>query len=154
MKSEDYIKNALKTEPTRFDAIRGRTRIDYIIRLDHASDGLITEASEFKDALKAWKFYGKSLDETNLIEELGDILWYIAIACDTLKISLEEVMEKNIAKLKARYGDKFNEEGAITRDLVKEAAYPRYILDKMRANDEISDYQYEKMVVQVHEVEK
>jgi NTP pyrophosphatase (non-canonical NTP hydrolase) len=120
MKPDEYIKNVLKTESINFAQIKHRMSFEANIRLDHASDGLVTEAGEFKDTIKKYKFYGKQIDLTNCIEELGDALWYIAIACDVLNIYIEEVMEKNIAKLKARYGEKFNEEDALNRDLENE----------------------------------
>lgn len=91
-----------------------------LIRLRHAADGLTTETGELVDSLKKWCFYGKNLDHDNLIEELGDILWYVALACNALNATMERVMEKNIAKLRARYPDKFTSENAINRDLEAE----------------------------------
>lgn len=126
MTPKEYIENVLKTESIDFEKIKARMRLHEYIRLDHASDGLCTEAGEFKDELKKLKFYGKELDRINLVVELGDILWYIGIACDVLGITLEQVMEINIAKLNKRYGIYFNEEGAINRDLSAE----RDILEK------------------------
>lgn len=120
MKLDEYVKLAIKTESTDFLTILPRISNIQFIRLDHASKGMITEVGEFVDELKKWEFYGKSYTTTSLVEELGDLMWYIAITCDTLNISLEEVMERNIAKLKARYGDKFNEEGALNRNLEQE----------------------------------
>lgn len=79
------------------------------IRLFHAALGLSTEVGEFNDMLKKWIYYQQELDQTNLEEELGDILWYVALACNALEVSLEDVMEKNIAKLKARYPGKYTD---------------------------------------------
>lgn len=42
---------------------------------------------------------------------LPDLIWYLAIACDELSISLEDVMKINTTKLQSRYKDKFNEIG-------------------------------------------
>jgi NTP pyrophosphatase (non-canonical NTP hydrolase) len=92
----------------------------------HAAMGLTTESGEFMDALKKHVFYGKPLDKVNLKEEVGDLLWYCALALHALDSSFEEVMATNIAKLKARYPDKFEESQAINRDLDKE----RGILEK------------------------
>lgn len=86
-------------------------------RLIHAALGLSTEANEFADQLKKHLIYGKELDKTNLIEELGDICWFLALACDELGVSFEKIQEINIAKLKARYGEKYTDEKAIKRDL-------------------------------------
>lgn len=121
---KNYIELALKTETKDYEAISKRYTPE-IARLIHASTGLCTEAGELLDMLKKHLNYNKPFDKVNAIEELGDILWYMAIACDVLETSFDQIMEKNIAKLKARYGDKFSNENAINRDLEKE----RKILD-------------------------
>lgn len=91
-------------------------------QLLHASMGLVTEAGEFQDALKKAFFYGKELDKANLVEELGDVAWYIAIACNHLGVSLEETFGINIAKLKKRFPEKFTQHAALFRDLEGEYA--------------------------------
>lgn len=89
-------------------------------RLLHAAMGLDTESGEFMDALKRWVFYGKPYDPDNLKEEIGDILWYAAQACNALGIDMQDVMDSNIRKLKRRYPDKFSADKAINRDLEAE----------------------------------
>jgi len=96
------------------------------IDLLHAAMGLVTESGEFMDMLKKHLFYGKPLDEVNLLEEIGDASWYLAIALNALGSSFEEVMARNIEKLQARYPDKFTEQAALVRNLDKE----REILEK------------------------
>ncbi len=92
-------------------------------RMVHASIGLSTESAELLDAVKKMLFYGKPLDTVNVLEEIGDICWYLAILCDALNIDLEkDVLDKNIAKLKSRYPNKFSCNNAINRDLTKERA--------------------------------
>ena len=120
MNSKDYISNAIKTESTDFQAMNQRLQNDGSKRLLHAGFGLSTEAGEFLDALKKHIFYGKELDRVNLREELGDLFWYMAIACDELDVPFEALMQRNIEKLKARYGEKFSEEKAEKRDLETE----------------------------------
>lgn len=99
----------------------------YTLKLLHGLIGLATESGESLDAFKKFLFYGKELDVPNIIEELGDKLWYIAEVISALdglgyKITLEEVMEKNIAKLKKRYPEGFSESDALNRNLEAEAA--------------------------------
>jgi len=60
------------------------------------------------------------LDRVNMAEEVGDLFWYIAIIAYELGFEFESVMEKNIEKLKARYGEKFSQEKANLRDLAQE----------------------------------
>ena len=87
------------------------------IRLLHAGLGMLTEAEEFLQPVLAAILDGVEVDKTNLKEELGDGQWYQAIACDTLDTTFEKEQARNIAKLTARYPEKFTEEAAITRDL-------------------------------------
>jgi len=86
----------------------------------HAAIGLVTESGEMIDAIKKSLFYGKPLDIVNVKEELGDIAWYLALACESLGTDLPTVFQKNIDKLKARYPNKFSLEAAENRDLIKE----------------------------------
>lgn len=120
MDAKQYIENVLKTESNNFGEINTRLLSTRITRLLHASIGLNTEQAEFADALKKFIFYGRPIDEINLKEEIGDLFWYLAIACKELNVSFEEIWEVNIAKLEKRYGTSFNKENAITRDLEEE----------------------------------
>lgn len=120
MKASDYMKNALLTESNDFDKISERLSSPDMLRLLHAAIGLQTETAEFSDMIKKHVFYGKPLDSVNLKEEIFDACWYMAIALDVLGYSFEDGFATNIAKLKARYPDKFSEDKAENRDLNKE----------------------------------
>lgn len=87
----------------------------------HASVGLLTEASELSEAIIYKSMDGDPIDEANVFEELGDIMWYIALLCETLGIDMKKVWKANIDKLAARYGDKFDDYKAINRDLQAES---------------------------------
>jgi NTP pyrophosphatase (non-canonical NTP hydrolase) len=88
----------------------------------HAVLGLMSETGEIADALKKHIIYGKALDEVNMLEESGDQSWYLALLLRAVGRGFEDALERNIAKLKARYGDKFSAHAALNRDLVKERA--------------------------------
>ena len=127
MDSKTYQKQALRTNEPDYPSVSGRlegsdflgpTRL--MLDLLHASMGLTTEAAEFTDMIKKHVYYGRELDEVNLKEEVGDMLWYCAIALEALGTDFESVMQTNIDKLKARYPDKFTEDAAINRDVSKE----------------------------------
>lgn len=120
MNSKEYISNAIKTESQNFEDIKGRLSSVKMERLLHGGMGLVTESAEFIDSLKKHIFYGKPMDTVNLAEEVGDLFWYCAIIADELGFDFESVMNKNIEKLKARYGEKFSEEKAQKRNLTKE----------------------------------
>jgi NTP pyrophosphatase (non-canonical NTP hydrolase) len=115
-----YVENAINTESNDFASIQKRLMREEVTRILHAAMGLSTEAGELLDAMKKHVFYGKPLDIVNLQEELGDIFWYAAILADTCHFTFEDTMEKNIAKLKARYPDKFTENDAVNRNLETE----------------------------------
>jgi NTP pyrophosphatase (non-canonical NTP hydrolase) len=114
---QEYQELASRTESTDFEAIRNRMNTVRAIRLQHAQLGIASEAGEIADQLKKSFFYGKTMDTVNLAEELGDLFWYMALAANELGINFDKIMETNIAKLKKRYGDKFSEVRAVTRNL-------------------------------------
>lgn len=83
--------------------------------LIHAALGLASEAGEFCDAIKKSFAYEKELDVQNLVEELSDLLWFTALACNSLGIPMEAVAVYNVAKLYKRYPEKFSDELAEQR---------------------------------------
>lgn len=57
------------------------------------------------------------LDKVNLVEELGDLLWYVTLGLDSIGVSLDALLDANEAKLRARYPEgHFTEGRALTRD--------------------------------------
>lgn len=128
MKTEDYIKEALKTESIDMEALKTRLSDEKTIRGLHSSLGLVTEAAEFADVFKKHIFYGKPIDWINLEEEAGDLFWYLAVLADVIgKESFDTMFQKNVEKLAQRYkNQKFTEDAAINRDVKEE----RKILEK------------------------
>jgi NTP pyrophosphatase (non-canonical NTP hydrolase) len=92
------------------------------LRTIHAVLGILTESAELAQTLLKGVFAGGFSDDDrlNLLLELGDLLWYLALLCDDLGFSIESVMSANLAKLQKRYGDKFSEEKAVNRDTAAE----------------------------------
>ena len=77
-----------------------------IHRLLTAAVGISAEGGEFMEIVKKMLFQGKPWSHDNrehLIIELGDVLWYVMQACKALHVSLDEVIEGNVEKLKKRY---------------------------------------------------
>ncbi|AHB81009.1 MazG-like pyrophosphatase [Synechococcus phage S-MbCM100] len=75
-------------------------------RLLTAAVGMSAEAGEFTEIVKKIVFQGKPVNDENLFHmkrELGDIMWYVMQACMGLGTDLDEIIEMNIDKLKARY---------------------------------------------------
>ena len=77
--------------------------------------GLCGEAGEAIDIVKKWMAHGHELDREHLAKELGDIAWYLAEAATALDLSLDEILEANIEKLKKRYPQGFDTERSRNR---------------------------------------
>lgn len=91
--------------------------------LMHMAAGISGEAGEVLDVVKKTFAYGKPLNKDHLVEEIGDICFYISGLIGMIGSSWDEVMNVNVAKLEARYPDaKFNADHAINRDVAAEQA--------------------------------
>ena len=77
--------------------------------------GLCGESGEAIDIVKKHLAQGHDLNKEHLMEELGDIAWYLAEIAYALDISLEEVLKINIEKLKNRYPNGFDTQKSIDR---------------------------------------
>lgn len=86
------------------------------IRLLHGIIGIATEAGEMLEALRQG-IEGGVFDLTNVAEEVGDNQWYAAAILRALKTNFESVQRTNIAKLRARFPNKFTEFDANNRNL-------------------------------------
>ena len=88
--------------------------------------GLCGEAGEAIDIVKKHLAQGHDLDREALIRELGDVAWYLAETAYALDVPLEDVLQGNIDKLKARYPQGFAPEKSLHRmdDMRIERAKP------------------------------
>ena len=105
MNFNEYQKNALRTA-------HERTPIKLI---ENGVMGLCGESGECIDIYKKYKHQCHELNEVKLIEEAGDVLWYLANLCEGLGVSLEQVAIQNIRKLERRYPDGFDSSRSINR---------------------------------------
>ena len=78
--------------------------------------GLCGEAGESIDIVKKHLFHGHALNRDRLIEEIGDVAWYLAETCTALGIDLESVLTSNIEKLKKRYPEGFDSYRSMHRE--------------------------------------
>lgn len=84
--------------------------------LMHAAAGISGESGELIDAIKKHVVYNKPLDRTNVIEELGDLRFYMQAMQNLLGITEQEVMQHNACKLAVRYeGLEYSDEKAQAR---------------------------------------
>lgn len=69
----------------------------------HMAVGISGEAGEILDAIKKHTIYQKSLDVANVVEELGDLEFFMEGLRATIGVSRDEVLAKNMNKLSVRY---------------------------------------------------
>lgn len=74
--------------------------------------GIAGEAGDVAGCIKK-TFIQKNDVTYGIRENLGDVLWYIAVICNFFNWNMEEVLNENIAKLRKRYpGKGFTEKDA------------------------------------------
>jgi len=104
MTLNEYQEHAQRTSPNGHD------------RMLNGVMGLNGEAGECIDIMKKAMFQGHELDREKLIYELGDVLWYVAETATGFGVGMDEIAERNIAKLRARYPEGFDSEKSIHRE--------------------------------------
>lgn len=101
-----YVHEAMRTK---------NNELNHKLQLLDGACGLAGESGEVVDAIKKYNFQGHDLDKVEIENELGDVLWYVALICDTLSINLEEVAKNNLEKLRTRYPEGFSAEDSLKR---------------------------------------
>lgn len=96
-------------------AARTEKQLPLAGRLQHGMLGIITEAGELGDTIKKHVIYGKTLDLANIDEELGDLMWYMAVIANAVGSDFERIAIENIAKLRARYPADYSDVDALER---------------------------------------
>lgn len=81
---------------------------NYELNCSNVCMGLSGECGELVDIYKKFIYQGKELDKNHVIEEIGDVLWYVANICNVNDISMEQCMQKNAEKLRIRYPNGFS----------------------------------------------
>lgn len=80
----------------------------------HALHGMVGEIGELHSIYQK-RFQGHEDTEEHRMKEIGDLLWFIAEYCTACGWSLDEIMQMNIDKLKARYPEGFDAEHSLHR---------------------------------------
>jgi len=110
MNASEYQQAAARTlidDPPRFT--------DAEIMMVWVALGLAGEAGEVADSIKKMVLHQHGIDRDVLIKELGDVLWYFSGLCTQLNVPIGEIMDRNIAKLEARYPNGFNSADSLAR---------------------------------------
>lgn len=132
MQGKEYVKLAMRTNDRKAtDRLEEQIWINYFMDKDgymildedgidlggvfNACLGLSGEVGELNDMIKKWIFHEKPFDEEHAKKELGDVMWYVAMMCHSFGWDLDEIMQMNVDKLKARYPKGFSVERANNR---------------------------------------
>jgi NTP pyrophosphatase (non-canonical NTP hydrolase) len=99
-------------EHVEFRAKRMPTDIEDLL---HGAVGIAGEAGELVDAVKKTWAYGQPLDAQNVVEELGDLLFYVQHMANKQGVSLQYLLEENIVKLTKRFPNGYSNADAIAR---------------------------------------
>ena len=99
-----------------YQALAMKTANPEFMNLALVGLGLSGESGECSDLIKKHLYHGHELDKERLKKELGDVCWYIALGCEIIGCSMDDVMQENIDKLKKRYPNGFEKERSLYRD--------------------------------------
>ena len=102
MELDDYQRGALRTANRALDA---RDRL-----LDAAS-GLAEEAGEVLGLVRKRVFQERESSAERMTEELGDVLWCLAVTADSFGLTLDEIASANLRKLERRHPSGFSAPG-------------------------------------------
>jgi NTP pyrophosphatase (non-canonical NTP hydrolase) len=105
MKADDYQRACLRTA-----GVTGHDALPMV------GLGIAGEAGEVADDIKKAVYHQHGIDPERLAKELGDALWYIAVAGDCIGYPLSTIMAMNIEKLQKRYPDGFTVDASINRE--------------------------------------
>lgn len=106
-----FVETRIKNPNTLLDALTARQ-----VNLMHMALGVAGEAGELVDAIKKHTIYNRPLDRANVIEELGDLEFYMSGVRQQLVISRELVLMTNWEKLSKRYAQHYTDEEAALRN--------------------------------------
>ena len=115
MTIDDYQHEAMSTA-AGMDYRKYKTTDATVGLLINGLMGLNGEAGECIEILKKHLFQGHELDKEHLAEELGDVMWYVAVSARALGYDLSDIVKMNVVKLINRYPDGFKSERSISRN--------------------------------------
>jgi NTP pyrophosphatase (non-canonical NTP hydrolase) len=107
MTINEYQTAALRTAQTE--------ELTHVELVMNAALGLCGESGEVADIVKKFRFQGHDLDFDHIAKELGDIAWYLAVGAYAIGYDLENILQMNVDKLKARYPDGFSTDRSLHR---------------------------------------
>jgi len=107
MNLNEYQKLAQRTANPKLDKEK---------KLINAALGLGGESGEVQDVIKKHLAQGHALNVEKIVDEAGDVLWYLAELAEVLGTTLDEIAAHNIKKLTQRYPEGFSTERSVNRE--------------------------------------
>lgn len=101
--------------PQRLEKFANFTPTPQQAELLHAAIGLAGEAGELLDAVRKHVFDGQPLDRDNVVEEMGDLCFYLQAAMQVVNAFRYEIEQENQAKLSKRYEAGYSDKAAQER---------------------------------------
>lgn len=95
MRLDDYQQEAVKTRGEQCDMV-------------YLAAKLAIEAGEAAQPVVKHVYHDKPLDVGEVLDELGDVLWYAAVLADAVGLNLSYVAQRNVDKLRQRHGATYN----------------------------------------------
>jgi NTP pyrophosphatase (non-canonical NTP hydrolase) len=109
MDLQEYQKKVLKNFKPRRDLTSKESAIlDWTL-------GIAGEAGEIIDEIQHIIFHKQNRDIMELAKEIGDCFWYLTALCAELGISIEDILELNVAKLNYRHGGHFTYDTSVNK---------------------------------------
>lgn len=120
MELKDYQQLAMRTNDGKCTdrLMQGIRNYGYLVDVGgvfNACLGLSGETGELNDMIKKWIFHGHTLDVKEVEKEIGDVMWYLAMMCESFRLNLADIAQMNINKLIERYPDGFSEHASQNR---------------------------------------
>lgn len=110
LKYTDFVKSRTKS-PSEITASFSASKASLV----HSILGISGEAGELLDSVKKAVIYNKELDIDNIVEELGDIEFYLEMLRQELDLTREFIVIKNMSKLAKRYPTNYSDKDAVER---------------------------------------
>lgn len=82
--------------------------------MHHALHGLAAEVGEIHSIFQK-KYQGHLVEPEKILDELGDLLWFVSETADALGFHLSSIANHNVSKLLDRYPDGFDAERSVNR---------------------------------------
>lgn len=112
-----YCDKRPSMSPNQYQMLAARTMRNDLSAKEqqkHALFGMAAELGELHGIYQK-TYQGHEFDTEHVKKEIGDMLWFIAEYCTAWRWNLEDIMQLNIDKLRARYPDGFDADHSLHR---------------------------------------